>query len=53
MFLDVFGPLIPNLEDAKSYLLIILRFGWKKSIFGKKSFFFFTYLTKLKLDFFL
>ena len=39
-FLDVFGSLIPNLDDAKSYLLSILRFGWKKSIFGKKSFFF-------------
>ena len=39
-FLDVFGPLIPNLDDAKSYLLSILKFGWKKSIFGKKSFFY-------------
>ena len=39
LFLDVFGPLIPNLDDAKSYLLSILRFGWKKSIFGRKSFF--------------
>ena len=39
-FLDVFGPLIPNLDDAKSYQLSILRFGWKKSIFGKKSFFY-------------
>ena len=39
-FLDVFGPLIPNLDDAKSYLLSILRFGWKRSIFGKKSFFY-------------
>ena len=42
-FLDVFGPLIPNLDDAKSYLLSILRFGWKKSIFGKKSFFFYIF----------
>ena len=35
--LDVFGQLIPNLDDAKSYLL---RFGWKKSIFGKNLFFY-------------
>ena len=42
-FLDVFGLLIPNLDDAKSYLLSILRFGWKKSIFGKKSFFFYIF----------
>ena len=42
-FLDVFGPLIPNLDDAKSYLLSILRFGCKKSIFGKKSFFFYIF----------
>ena len=55
-FLDVFGPLIPNLDDAKSYLLSILRFGWKKSIFVFLFFFsfsFFTYLIKLRLDFFL
>ena len=39
-FLDVFGPLIPNLDDAKSYLLSILRYGWKKSIFGKNIFFY-------------
>ena len=41
-FLDVFGPIIPNLDDAKSYLLSILRSGWKKSIFG--NFFFFFYI---------
>ena len=40
LFLNVFGPLIPNLDDAKSYLLSILRVGWKKSIFDKKIFFY-------------
>ena len=50
-FLDVFGPLIPNLDDAKSYLLSILRFGWKKSIFGKKLFFFFYIFNKVEAGF--
>ena len=50
-FVDVFGPLIPNLDDAKSYLLSILRFGWKKSIFGKKSFFFFYIFNKVEAGF--
>ena len=48
--LDIFDLLNPNWNDASTYMLSVLRFGWKNTFFGQKTCF--KYVSKL-LNFFL